>query len=86
MCVQYMFMYDSEDGDFWTMGAKEWHAGYATRSRKRYRHVIGNKTKSRFLGQMRIAERLVVCVLCVYSLPSVTLSQPQDQVRNVGRQ
>ena len=49
----------SDDGDIWAMGrkVKEWHSGYSTFSTKKYRHVINNKTKSRFLGKMHTAER-----------------------------
>ena len=36
------------------MGVKEWHAGYCTLSRKKYRHVI-NKG---YLGKMRTSERI----------------------------
>lgn len=68
VCVR---TYDSEDSDFWTMGAREWHAGYSTRSRKQYRHVIQNETKSRFLGKMPTAERLVE-VVCATHPQTVT--------------
>ena len=68
VCVR---TYDSEDSDFWTMGAREWHAGYSTRSRKRYRHVIHNETKSRFVGEMPTAERLVE-VVCATHPQTVT--------------
>ena len=48
----------SEDSDNWVMGVHEWHAGYATCSTKKYRHVLANKTKSRYLGKMPIPERI----------------------------
>ena len=57
----------SEDSDFWTMGARNWHAGYSTRSTQKYRSVIGNKTKVPSLGSMSTPERFaeVVCVSIV---------------------
>ena len=48
----------SEDSDFWSMGVKEWHAGYATASVKKYRHVINNRTKETFMEKMKIPERI----------------------------
>ena len=60
--VCFFCVYGSEDSDFWTMGAREWHAGYSTRSRKKYRYVMHNKTKSRFLDDMTTPERLVEVV------------------------
>ena len=48
----------SEDSDIWTMGVKDWHSGYSTISKKKYRNVVGNNTKSRFLGDMSTDERI----------------------------
>ena len=48
----------SEDSDMWTMGVQNWHAGYATCSTSKYRHVLGNKTNAKFMGDMTIAERI----------------------------
>ena len=42
----------------WVMGVREWHAGYSTCSTKKYRHVVGNRTKDPFLGKMPTAERI----------------------------
>ena len=71
----------------------EWHAGYSTCSRKDYRHLCGDRTKSAFLGQMETDERyessiileLLVHIgyeLCILMLLCVT----QNTVRNVVRQ
>ena len=54
--------YISDDSDFFLFagelgGIKEWHSGYSTLSTQNYRHVIKNKTKSRFLGKMSTQER-----------------------------
>ena len=54
-----MYKCASEDSDMWAMGVREWHAGYCTCSTKKYRHVIGNKTKVPFLGKMDTRERIL---------------------------
>ena len=56
------------------MGAPNWYAGYSTRSRKKYRHVINNKTKVRSLGTMSTPERFTkLFVIALTYSPHVCL-------------
>ena len=65
----------------WTLGAENWHAGYSTRSRNKYRHVIGNNTKVRSLGEMTTPERYAKLLVC-YLAHSLTRPDVCSYVRS----